>query len=116
MNNAEIMLIKWLNEKLDWKVSADALEKTPEKYILVDRTGGGRENRIMDNAEIFIEVYHKTSRVEASEMAQHIVDILPDFAELEPVAKVDVNSLISLDDLNKKFFRYQIYLNLKVRR
>lgn len=116
MNNAEIIFINWLAEKIDWQVSGDMLERTPEKFIIVDRTGGTRENCIMDSAELLVEVYHKTSRVECSEMSQHIADIIPEILELEPVAHAKINSIIKLDDLNKQFFRYQIYINLKIRR
>lgn len=116
MNNAEIIFTNWLADKIDWQVSGDALEKTPDKYVIIDRTGGTRENYVMDSAELLVEVYHKTSRVECSKMAQHIADILPDILDLEPVASVDINSIIKLDDLNKQFFRYQIYVNLKIRR
>ena len=48
MNNAEIIFINWLAEKIDWQVSGDMLERTPEKFIIVDRTGETSENGVMD--------------------------------------------------------------------
>jgi len=79
--NVEKRVIKWLEASgivSGYFVSGDKIKakSLPEKFILVDRTGGAREAMVLDMAEILIEVYHKTSRFEASEKANAIADAM----------------------------------------
>lgn len=117
-NNVEKIVIGWLQNKYGaaWPVSGDMPPKRPEKFILVDRTGGPREAMVLDQSEILIEVYHKSSRVEASDMAQLIGDELTELLVNEPITKAKVNSLIKLDDTIGQYYRYQVYCDIFCRR
>lgn len=120
--NVEATVIAWLNSKLanDWAAYGEKPKTTAgginDKYILVDRTGGPRESMVLDQAEILIEVYHKTSRAAASEMANEIADAVPELLNTENITRARVNSLVRLDDTIAQYYRYQIYCDVFNRR
>lgn len=116
--NVEKQVIAWLADIVgeEWPVSGDKPDQQPEQFILVDRTGGPRESMVLDKAEILIEVYHRTSRVTASDKAQEIADAVPDLTEIENITKARVNSVVNLDDTIAQYSRYQIYCDVYGRR
>lgn len=116
--NVEKEVILWLQNTVgeDWPVSGDKPSNLPVQFILVDRTGGPREAMVLDQAEILIEVYHKTSRVTASDMAQDIADAIPLLTSIENITRAKVNSVVNLDDIIAQYSRYQIYCDIYCRR
>lgn len=116
--NVEKVVIGWLSLNIGsgWAVFGDQPKLRPEKYVLVDRTGGPRESMVLDKAEILIEVYHKNSRLEASDKAYDLGDILPQLVALEPITRSKVNSIVKLDDIVGQYWRYQIYVDIFARR
>ena len=120
MANIEAIVIEWLDVLMgspnDWAVSGDKPNPTPDQYILVDRTGGPREAMVLDRAEILIEVFHKTSRSQASLKADEIADAVPGLLAYENITRAKVNSVVNLDDLLGQFHRYQIFIDVYHRR
>lgn len=118
MNNVEKIVINWLSDTYgeDWLVSGEQQKERPTQYILVDRTGGPRESMVLDQAEILIEVYHKDSRVSASDKANEIADAIPGLVSVESITRAKVNSVVKLDDLIGQYFRYQVYCDIYCRR
>lgn len=116
--NIEKIVIGFLeaNKASGWAVYGDMPDERPTKFILVDRTGGPRENIVQDRAEILIEVYHKDSRSDASDEANRVSDILKNLESLEPVMRAKTTSLVRLDDLINQYHRYQIYCDIFYRR
>lgn len=120
--NIEAAVVQWLASTFDnWQVCGDKPRVTDkseniEKFILVDRTGGAREAMALDMAEILIEVYHKSSRLDASEMANEIADKITDLLNIENITRVNVNSVVRLDDLIAQYYRYQVYIDVHNRR
>jgi hypothetical protein len=118
--NVEKIVIAWLptlsDIGTDWPVYGDKPAELPEKYILVDRTGGPREAMVLDRAEILIEVYHKTSRVAASDMANYIADNIRGLTATESITRAEINSVVNLDDIIAQYSRYQVYCDVYNRR
>lgn len=117
--NVEKEVIAWLKSVAgpDWAVHGDKPNPTPQQYVMVDRTGGPREAMVLDRAEILIEVYHKDSRVSASDKANEIADLIPRLtAYRHNITRASVNSLIKLDDTIGQYWRYQIYCDIYLRR
>lgn len=119
--NTEKIVIAWLASLTeidgDWSVSGDKPATLPDKYILVDRTGGPRGAMVLDQAQILIEVYHKDSRTTASDMANYIADQIPQLpAYAESITGATVNSVVNLDDLIAEYSRYQVYCDVNNRR
>ena len=118
MANIEALVIEWLGTIVsDYPASSEKPKNAPNKYILVDRTGGAREAMVLDRAEILIEVYHKTSRLNASEKANEIADRIVELEAYDHnITHADVNSVVSLDDTQSQYRRYQIYCDVYHRR
>lgn len=119
MDNVETAVIAWLGTVAgeDYPVSGDKPKTPPASFILVDRTGGEREAMVLDRAEILIEVYHKTSRLAASNKANEIADLLPQLlAYSENITRANVNSVVNLPDLISQYNRYQVYCDIYFRR
>lgn len=119
MANIEVMVIDWLKTFVgnDYPVSSEKSKTPPASFILVDRTGGAREAMVLDRAEILIEVYHKDSRLTASEKANEIGDKVKDLVLVDDnITHADVNSIVALDDLIGGYRRYQIYCDVYHRR
>lgn len=113
--DVEAVVVAWLNSILGsgWEAYGDKPDDAPEKYVLVDRTGGPRESLVLDKAEILIEVYHKTSRSTAKNMALDIDDRIKELeAYSENITRAKRNSLVNLDDTLAQYHRYQIYVDV----
>lgn len=117
MANVEVIVIDWLKTFVGVPVSAEKAKTPPVSFVLVDRTGGAREAMVLDRAEILIEVYHKDSRLTASELANQIGDKIIELEAVDDnITHADVNSIVSLDDLIGGYRRYQIYCDVYHRR
>jgi hypothetical protein len=117
MANVEVIVINWLKTFVGVPVSGEKAKTPPESFVLVDRTGGAREAMVLDRAEILIEVYHKSSRLTASELANLIGDKIVELeAVSDNITHADVNSIVSLDDLIGGYRRYQVYCDVYHRR
>lgn len=120
MDNVETVVVAWLNSLADhatYPASGDIPEPRPDSFITVDRTGGPRESMVLDKAEILIEVYHKTSRLTASNKANAVADVVRQLeAYSDNITHAAVNSVVNLDDLIGQYSRYQIYCDVWLRR
>lgn len=117
MANVEVIVINWLKTFVGVPVSSEKAKTPPVSFVLVDRTGGAREAMVLDRAEILIEVYHKSSRLTASELANLIGDKIVELeAVSDNITHADVNSIVSLDDLIGGYRRYQVYCDVYHRR
>lgn len=113
--DVEAVVVAWLNSILGsgWDAYGDKPSSAPAKYVLVDRTGGPRESMVLDKAEILIEVYHKTSRSTAKNVANDIADqIVALEAYSADITHASVNSVVNLDDTLAQYHRYQIYCDV----
>lgn len=119
MANVEVMVIDWLKTFVgnDYPVSGDIPKERPASFITVDRTAGPRESMVLDRAEILVEVYHKDSRLEASNKANEIADQAPlMLVDYDDITRCKVNSVVNLGDPIGQYQRYQVYLDVYHRR
>lgn len=117
--DVEETVIAWLNSILEtgYSASGDKPNPAPETYVLVDRTGGPREAMVLDRASILIEVYNKTSRKGAKDVANNVADRLPELLiYADDITHAEVNSIVNLDDTLSQYHRYQIYCDIYGRR
>ena len=98
------------------KPKSSSTKPMPEKYILIDRTGGPCEAMVLDRAEILIEVYHKTDKRAAKNMALTIGDKIIELEAVHNVEHAAVNSTVRLDDTLTQTYRYQVYCDVNYRR
>lgn len=126
LTDVEDIVLMWLKGWLpvEWKPYTDKPKTPPEKFILIDRTGGPREAMVLDRAEILIEVYHKQGNSTAQDnpkraarnMAQLIADKIRELETVHNIATASVNSMVRLDDTLTQSYRYQVYCDIDHRR
>lgn len=112
-NNIEKKMITFLKSVVpsDWPVSGEVPEDDADQYIVVERTGGpsDRIGRI-EQPELIISYCHKTSQQAASDLAIATdIKIMREFIQRTEVSSAERLSLVRLDDLVKKYRRYQGY-------
>lgn len=95
----------YLMNNLDVHAYTEKPEKPPERYIIVEKTGGGTENLIPD-ATLAIQSYAE-SMYEASLLNEDVKKVMPGMAELDTVSKVTLNSNYNYPDTTRKRYRYQ---------
>lgn len=113
--DVEATVIAWLNSILPngWTAYGDKPDTPGNQYVLVDRTGGPRENIVLDKAEILIEVYHKDSRATAKNLANDLADqIIALESYSENITHASINSVVNLDDTLAQYHRYQVYCDV----
>jgi hypothetical protein len=106
--NIEAALIAWLGVRCEVPVSADVPAKRPPAFITVERTGGPRENVVVDRPAIAIQCWAET-RDKALQLAYSIDAILLGFTGVAGVNKVIRGSLYNFPD--GKNPRYQIVVD-----
>lgn len=120
MSNVESIVIDWASSlpgAEDWPIFGDMPEYAPIAFVLVDRTGGPREAMVLDRAEILFEIYHKESRLNASNKANELADAVPILAEsYDDITRSAVNSVVNLPDTIAGYHRYQVYCDVYYRR
>jgi len=111
MMTIESILISWLNTNVEgWEAFGDIPEEKPEKFIVVERTGGSVNSVRIERPEITISFYHKTSSSVAAEVALATdIKLRAEIIEQPNISKVERNSLVRLDDLIVKYPRYMAY-------
>lgn len=116
--NVEVLAYNWLKSVAPdgWTTSANIPKDWPAKFITIDRSGGDRYDKILDRAELCFEVYDKDSRLEASDMANYLADRVHQLADNDNITHVDINSVVHLDDTQKQYNRYQLYVDAYHRR
>lgn len=110
--------IQWLTAQLpaDWPVSGQVPKNIPDKFITVSRTRGGREYLVLDNAELLFEVYSRNSDLEASNMADHVADIIKGLEQYHDITHSKTNSVVELADTIRGLYRYSVYVDIRHRR
>ena len=82
----------------------------PEKYILVEKIGGGRENHVK-SAMIAIQSF-ADSLYEAAELNETVKTAMYGITSLGTVSKCELNSHYNYTDTTKKKYRYQAVFDL----
>jgi hypothetical protein len=112
--NVEQVFIDFLNEReiLDKvKAFADVPKDRPDAFITVERVGGGFDSVIIDRASIAVQCWHK-SRLEASELAYKVDEILRTLTNVDCVTKVTRNSFVNFPDETGNNARYQLVFDV----
>lgn len=100
----------YLSEVLDCPVYADMPETLPERFVLVEKTGSGRENYI-SSATIAVQSYGK-SLYEAAQLNEAVKTAMDEMIVLDSICRVDLNSDYPFNDTSNKRNRYQAVFDI----
>lgn len=101
----EKTILDYLTSNLSVPVYMEIPDSPPEKFVIVDKTGSGRNERI-NNAIIAIQSYAGTM-YEAASLNETVKTAMDSIAELDSVCKSSLNSDYNFTDTVSKKYRYQ---------
>jgi hypothetical protein len=110
----ESLMISWLNSgdilPDGWEAFGSIPEVKPEKFVIVERSGGPVDNVRIERPDLTIRYFCKDDADAAGDVAtQTDKKIREQFVALPNVSKVERNSLLRLDDLIIKWPTYMGY-------
>ena len=106
----EKIILDYLNEKLDVDVYLERPEKAPTRYVLLEKTGGSRENYI-NSATVVIQSYAE-SMYEAASLNETVKKAMDEIIMLPSVLSSKLNSDYNFTDTARKEYRYQAVYDL----
>lgn len=108
------MIEKIVQDYLADALGVSVLLEMPEEYapplVILQKTGGGRENRI-PSAMIAAQSYGR-SLYEAARLNEAVKDAMDRLVEVDSVSAVSLNSDYNFTDEESKRYRYQAVFDL----
>lgn len=106
----EKIVLDYLNNTLRVSAFMEKPANPPEKYVLLEKTGGSSENYIK-SATIAIQSYAGTL-YEAATLNEEVKTAMDNIVILNDVMGSDLNSDYNFTDTTKKQYRYQAVYEL----
>ncbi len=106
----EETVLDYLAARLTVPVHMEMPERMPASFVLVEKTGGGKDNHI-DRATIALQSYAPTmyEAAELNYVVKALMDAMPD---TENVFRCKLNSDYNYTDTSVKRYRYQAVYDL----
>ncbi len=101
----ETIVKDYLDAALSVPVSMEVPENPPASFVVLEKTGGGKENHIK-NATLAIQSY-APSMYEAAVLNEAVKAAMDDLVTLDAVSRSALNSDYNFTDTTKKKYRYQ---------
>lgn len=101
----ELTVLNYLAEQMSVPVYMEMPAEMPDSFVLVEKTGSGRDNRI-DRATIAIQSYAPTL-YEAAALNDDVKEAMDGMAYAENVFRAKLNSDYNYTDTSVKRYRYQ---------
>ena len=95
----------YLNDTIDAPVYTEESGKMPKEYVLIEKTGGSRQNHISSSV-ITIQSY-SVSRYMAADLSEKVKEAMEDIVTLDEISKCSLNSDYNYTDVTRKKERYQ---------
>lgn len=101
----EETILKHLLSSLDVNVYMQRPEKAPKRYVIIEKTGSSRANRIEDST--FAVQSCAESLYEAAKLNQAAKEAMDSLIELDEIGGIELNSDYNFTDPDAKLYRYQ---------
>lgn len=101
----EAIVRDFLAKKLSVSVFMEEPEEIPERYIILEKVGGGKSNGLK-TATLAIQSYGK-SLEDAAMLNEDVKESLEDIENQNPVSSAELNSDYNFTDTETKRYRYQ---------
>lgn len=106
----EKTMLDLLAKKLDCPVVLERRPDLPERFVLIEKTGSSRINRI-DSAVFAIQSYAATM-YEAALLNEQVKDTLLHDNGINEIVSITLNSDYNFTDTTTKEYRYQAVFNI----
>lgn len=107
----EIIILNHLSAELDIPVALEKPEPAPNKYVLLDKIGSGRSDR-MPSATFAFQSY-STSLFKAATLNEAVKRAVDKLILLDEIRGLTLNSDYNFTDTTTKQYRYQAVYDIK---
>lgn len=101
----EKTVLDYLNNKLSVPVYPEIPASPPDEFVIIEKTGSSRENRI-DTATMAFQSYG-ASMLAAARLNETVKAAVEGMIELDSISAVYLNSDYNFTDQSTKHYRYQ---------
>jgi len=106
----EKIVLNYLADALEVPVSMEVPEPMPDAFVVLEKTGSSRENRIW-RAAFAVQSYGKTL-LEAAELNEKVKSAMDSLTELDEIGAARINTDYNFTDSKTKRYRYQAVYDL----
>ena len=107
----ELILFNYLKEKLtDVEVLTEESKNT-STFVLIEKTGGGKVDKYLNFATIAIKSYADTL-YNAALLNEKVKKVMEEFANLDEISRVSLNTDYEFTDTLTKRYRYQAVFDI----
>lgn len=106
----ELTILDHLKTKLSVSVFLEEPETKPDRYVLFEKTGSGRSNRL--GSSTFAFQSYAESLYEAAALNEQTKAAVDSLIELNEISRVQLNSDYNFTDTATKRYRYQAVYDL----
>lgn len=106
----EKIILDYLTEKLDVPVFVEIPNNPPDAFVLVEKTGSGRTNKI-NSATVAVQSYG-ASMYSAALLNEAVKNAMEEIVIVSDVSKSSLNSDYNFTDTTSKKYRYQAVFDL----
>ena len=113
----ELIVKKYLEEKdlsVRNHVYAEVPENPPDAYIVIEKTGSGRTDRV-NRAMIAVQSVGKKGKkslLDVMKLNQEVLQAMDEITELPEISSCELNSDYNFTNEQTKEYRYQAVFNL----
>ena len=107
----EVIIRDYLKNIFDCPVYADVPQDPGERYITIERTGGGQVDYIRD-ATIAVQCTAKT-RLETIKLHETVIQAMLEITTLDAIGGIDLSGESDYTDLSIKEYRYQSVYDIR---
>lgn len=100
-----------LDSKLDVDVYFEQPETPPESFVLIEKTGSGRTNRLQSSTFAFQS--YGGSMYQAALLNEQVKAAADSLISLDEIASANLNSDYNFTDTTTKRYRYQAVYDIK---
>ena len=108
----EPILLRALEEETGCPAYMEQPEDKPERYFVLERTGGGERGAEQRSATVAVQSYGPTM-LDAAALNEQVLDIMSEIQYREnTIISCEVNSTYNFTDTRTKRYRYQTVIDL----
>lgn len=101
----------FLATRLDCKIVMERTAKMPDKFVLIEQTGGGKREHLKSSIIAFQS--YDSSLYKAAQLNEAVKAAVEMLVELDDVSSVSLNSDYIYTDTESKKYRYQAVFDIK---
>ena len=101
----EIVVKGYLEKNLSVPVYMEGPEEVPQKYVILEKVGGGKSNGLKTATMTFQS--YGSSLADAAMLNEEVKEAMEDIDNQDPISRAELNSDYNFTDTETKRYRYQ---------